>query len=289
MRQIGSLSDQIAAERFVDYLTTIDVSSHCEEDGGEWLIWIKDENLVESAREELGKFLADPEARIYQQAKQQAHEIRSEVARQRIQAHKNFHHARDAWNAPLSKRAPTVFALIVTCIALAVMGGGSVFGEEFGMLDRYLMFSFHGIRAGQLWRIVTPALLHGGPFHLAFNMYWVYMLGAQIEAKIGRWSFLGLTLAGAAFPNLLQAFLVGPNFLGISGVVFAYFGYIIVRLKDGYILSTLTIYIILGFFILDLAGVGFYSNVAIWAHAGGLITGVVIGYARDWNKLRPRR
>ena len=109
------------------------------------------------------------------------------------------------------------------------------------------------------------------------------VLGAQIEAKLGRWRFTSLTLAGAAIPNLLQASFVGPNFLGISGVVFAYFGYILLRRKDGYHLSTVTIVLILGLFVLDFTPFGLIKNVAVWAHAGGLATGAFIGYLPEWT------
>src|SRR5689334_17577565 len=34
-----------------------------------------------------------------------------------------------------------------------------------------LMKSNDAIRDGQLWRLLTPALLHGSPAHIGFNMY----------------------------------------------------------------------------------------------------------------------
>lgn len=294
MRQIGTLSEESSAERFVDYLTTLGIAAQSEADDGKWLVWIRDENQIEAAREELSKFQANPGAEPYQAARQRAYEIRSEEAKKRMEATKQFHQVRDVWSAPLSKKAPIVFALIVICIALAVMGGGSVFASSFGVVDHYLRFAdfrafeatgdaFVSIKAGQIWRVFTPALLHGSLMHLAFNLYWIYLLGTQIESKIGRLKFLGLTLAGAALPNILQAFLDGPNFLGISGVVFAYFGYVMVRRNDGYLLSQFTIILILGMFLLDFisyrTGAG---NTAIWCHAGGLAVGVLMGYYPDW-------
>ncbi|MRS05375.1 rhomboid family intramembrane serine protease, partial [bacterium] len=37
------------------------------------------------------------------------------------------------------------------------------------------------ILRGQIWRLLTPVLLHGGLLHLAFNMYALYSIGRGLE------------------------------------------------------------------------------------------------------------
>ena len=41
------------------------------------------------------------------------------------------------------------------------------------------------ILRGELWRLLTPALLHGSLLHIAFNMYALYSLGTSLERYYG--------------------------------------------------------------------------------------------------------
>ena len=55
------------------------------------------------------------------------------------------------------------------------------------------------IAAGELWRLLTPALLHGNALHLATNNYALNSLGPLIERVSGRPRFLAVyTLAAVA-------------------------------------------------------------------------------------------
>lgn len=294
MRQIGSLNSETLAGRFVDYLLTRDIPAQHDADGDTWLIWIRDENDVESARQELSEFTADPEADRYRSARQRAAELRDQEIRRRQQAKKNLVEMRGNWSGPISRRAPLLTGLMIACVAVAILGGG--FGTaDAGSISRWLMFAdppsrpdvFHNIRAGQLWRLITPIFLHGGIIHLLFNMYWMYVLGGQVESRIGSLKFGGLVLASAIIPNVLQATLVGANFLGISGVVFAIFGYMWVRRRDGYLLSQQTIVIVMIMFALGFTPM--LGGIAVWAHAGGLAVGAGIGYWPDWLAGQRRR
>ena len=84
---------------------------------------------------------------------------------------------------------------------------------------------------GQIWRLVTPALMHGGMghsgqalvfglVHLGFNMWWLKDLGTIIEHLHHSWYFLVMVLVIAVVSHVLQ-FVMAPTslFLGMSGVV----------------------------------------------------------------------
>ena len=81
------------------------------------------------------------------------------------------------------------------------------------------------IRAGQLWRLITPVFLHDsslpyGLLHIGFNMYALFLYGRGLEGRFGHWRFTLLYFLSAYAGNVLS-FLVTPNpSLGASTAVF---------------------------------------------------------------------
>ena len=49
-----------------------------------------------------------------------------------------------------------------------------------------------GVDNGEYYRLVTSAFLHSGLFHIAFNMYALWILGPHLERILGRVRFVGL-------------------------------------------------------------------------------------------------
>jgi GlpG protein len=88
---------------------------------------------------------------------------------------------------------------------------------------------FYKISKGQLWRFFSPIFMHAGFLHLLFNMLWLLVLGAPIEQRLGSKKLLYLTLIAAFFSNTAQYLISGPLFLGFSGVIVAYAGYVYSR------------------------------------------------------------
>jgi len=58
------------------------------------------------------------------------------------------------------------------------------------------------ILAGQLWRLLTPALLHGSIAHIGFNMYALLSFGTGLERHFGHGRFLLLYILGAFTGNV---------------------------------------------------------------------------------------
>ena len=295
MRQIGTLDSERRASRFIDFLKTQEIAAQTEQDGSNWLIWVKDENQVEAARNELADFQSNPDAEQYRDVSRVAKELRETEIRKRVKIKKNFQQVRTQWSGPLQKRAPVTFGLIVICVGVALLGGSFAGPTLAKQLLKFTAFgdnsagAFGDILQGQIWRLVTPIFLHApwfgaqglslsGALHIIFNLYWLRFLGSQIESKIGSQRFLLLVLAAAVIPNVMQALLTGPNFVGISGVVYGLFGYILVRKRDGYVLDQFVTILLFVFLVLDFTGSGMFNNVAVWAHAGGLGTGALVGY-----------
>jgi len=80
------------------------------------------------------------------------------------------------------------------------------------------------ILAGEYWRLLSPALLHGSLTHIAFNMYALFVIGAELEKRFGHTRFGLLYLVGAFGGNTFS-FLMSPNpSLGASTSIFALLG-----------------------------------------------------------------
>ena len=76
------------------------------------------------------------------------------------------------------------------------------------------------IRAGQLWRLVTPVLLHASIPHILFNMYALWLFGVGLERHFGRWRFLVLYVLGGFTGNVLSFLLSSGLSVGASTAIF---------------------------------------------------------------------
>ena len=99
--------------------------------------------------------------------------------------------------------------------------GGLIFGVS--ALSPELVF-----RHGFVWQLVTYAFMHGGLWHILFNMLFLYWFGRPIEALWGAKRFLAFYLLAAAFAGLLFCGLElivapeRPSFcVGASGAIMA--------------------------------------------------------------------
>jgi len=91
---------------------------------------------------------------------------------------------------------PTVRRIIVVTAAIFLV---QFFLRAFKVVD---LAAYLGVRAdmvlrrGWLWTIVTYMFLHGGVFHILFNMLALYFFGTQTEQLLGRKRFLILYFGG---------------------------------------------------------------------------------------------
>lgn len=153
--------------------------------------------------------------------------------------------------------------------------------------------SFEKIREGQVWRLISPCFLHKDLLHLIFNMFWLVILGKQVEQRISRFKYLLLILIIGIISNLSQYFMSGPYFLGYSGIIMGLVGFIWSREKlapwEGYPLQKtifffLAIYVVLMFvlsffsFVTQIVGLNLFTpNIANTAHLVGALVGYLLG------------
>ena len=185
--------------------------------------------------------------------------------------------------------------LIAACVVVALMTG---FGADIGNLRQLLIDDpdtstglFSSILSGEVWRLLTPMLIHFGPMHLVFNMYWLWDLGRPMEFRegIGRYALLiGIFAAGS---SVLQYVVAGPYFGGMSGVVYGLICYVWARGKfqplSGYRLGQNDFFLAVFWYLLCWTGA--FGAIANWAHTGGLALGLAFGYfdARGGYVQRP--
>ncbi|NVB39301.1 rhomboid family intramembrane serine protease [Pseudenhygromyxa sp. WMMC2535] len=143
------------------------------------------------------------------------------------------------------------------------------------------------------WRLLTSTLLHAsqlrsddpfpGLFHVGFNVYWLWTLGAPIEARLGHLRTLGLLVLFALAGSLLEYAMSGSA-VGLSGVVYGLVAMLAVLGRRSPRWSGLLDRRALNFFgfwfvlcvamtITDLV------PVANFAHAGGASAGALLGWA----------
>jgi GlpG protein len=122
-------------------------------------------------------------------------------------------------------------------------------------------------------------------------MFWLFDLGGQIERARGSGFLLGLVLAASVVPNVSEYFWSGPFFGGMSGVVYALFGYVWIKGKyEPHLnlgVSQQTVLIMMVWLVICMTGL--VGNVANMAHVIGLVVGVAMAYAPiEFRKIRRR-
>jgi membrane associated rhomboid family serine protease len=141
-----------------------------------------------------------------------------------------------------------------------------------------------GVRAGKLpagewWRLITVAFLHGGWIHILFNGLWIWSLGRAVEGTRGSLRYLLIFLGSAAFASAAQIYFSKAGGIGLSGVLYALAGYLWLRRREDAVAASVmnpstsrllgTWFVLCWFLPL---------NIGNWAHAGGLVWGLAAGW-----------
>ena len=136
---------------------------------------------------------------------------------------------------------------------------------------------------------MTPIFMHVNILHIFFNMWWLVDLGTMIEIRRGTLRLALLILVSAVISNFGQYYWMERTdpgephlFEGMSGVVYALFGYIwmkgLYEPEQGMILHPNTITIMLLWLVLCMTGA--IGPIANAAHFMGLVAGVALGALR---------
>jgi membrane associated rhomboid family serine protease/Tfp pilus assembly protein PilF len=144
--------------------------------------------------------------------------------------------------------------------------------------------------SGDWWRLLTYMFLHGGIFHIFFNMWCLWDLGALSESLYGRWTYAAIYgITGVAGGLASVAWNPGVWSVGASGAIFGLAGALIASFYLGEfslpniaIRGTLrSLVFFVGFSVLFGAGFNLFgggsSGIDNACHFGGLVSGLILG------------
>ena len=138
--------------------------------------------------------------------------------------------------------------------------------------------------AGQWWRLFTATFLHIGILHLLLNMYALLYIGVLLEPYLGRTRFLAAYLISGLAASVTSLWWHDLTIsAGASGAIFGMYGVFLALLTTNLLDKSVqkallaSIAIFVGYNILN--GLKPDSGIDNAAHIGGLISGLIIGYA----------
>ena len=144
-----------------------------------------------------------------------------------------------------------------------------------------------GVADGAYWQLLTSAFTHAQPWHIAFNMLALYVLGPQLELAIGRARFLALYLLSALSGAAFVYWLAGEytTTIGASGAIFGLMGALLVVVhKVGGDYRTVLTWIAINFVFTFL-----FSGISWQGHLGGFVGGAVVAAVIVYAPRGPRR
>jgi membrane associated rhomboid family serine protease len=206
--------------------------------------------------------------------------------------------------SPFETRLTVTLALVLVNVVAYVVQFvlGSIF---YVPTTHYFALSLAGLKQGYVWQLLTYQFMHGGPLHLFFNCWAIYVFGQSVEAALGRKAFLTLyfssgilgglaqVLAGVVLGGYFAASVVGAS-AAAFGLVAAFamlfpdqiiYFFFLIPLRARWLLALSALLAVFGI----LAPSTTEPHLADAAHLGGMLTGMFfVRYALQWDWHWPR-
>jgi GlpG protein len=123
-----------------------------------------------------------------------------------------------------SLQSPVTFLCVAACVVVFL---GLLVADDYESLDTLAKFGHlpaNEVWNGRYWALVTSAFVHFEIWHIAFNVYWLAVLGSRVELAFGSLCFLVFVVFAAAVSSTFQLAASGTTGIGFSGVGYALFG-----------------------------------------------------------------
>lgn len=173
-----------------------------------------------------------------------------------------------------------IYVNIVIFILMAIAGVGIFMPDTLGLLEWGADFGPLTL-TGDWWRTFTCNFVHIGIFHLIMNMYALLFICLWLEPLIGTrrmfFSYILTGLCSAACSLFIHSDLISAgasgSIFGLYGIFLAFlFSHRIEKSQRQALLASILVFV--GYNLLN----GMQSGVDNAAHAGGLISGIMLGY-----------
>ncbi len=151
------------------------------------------------------------------------------------------------------------------------------------------------VKQGFIWQIFTYMFLHGGFFHILFNMFALWMFGCEIERAWGTREFVKyyfITGVGAGILTFLLSFNSTVPTIGASGAIFGVLVAFAMMFPDRpiylyFLLPIKAKYLVIFFAVIELFASFQHTSDGIghFAHLGGMVIGYIY-IKSDWRIFR---
>ena len=176
-------------------------------------------------------------------------------------------------NVPVTIILLTVIVFLIQNLSKLIIG----FDLPLALGAKINMF----IIRGELWRLVTPVLLHGSVLHIGFNMYALYSVGPILEKKYGKRAFFALYLISAIWGNVFSFILTENPSLGASTAIFGLIAAQGVYIyKNQLFLGSAARPLLMNIAMVILVNLtlGLSPGIDNWGHLGGLFGGFIFAW-----------
>lgn len=137
------------------------------------------------------------------------------------------------------------------------------------------------ILKGQLWRLITPILVHGSILHILSNMYALFVIGPTVERSYGTNRYLALYLLAGMFGNVFSFLFTNSPSLGASTSIFglvAAEAVYVYRNRESFGKAAQPMLMNIAIIIFINMAIGLLPGIDYWGHLGGLIGGSIFAW-----------
>ena len=289
MRLIGHVPNELYGQKFQRFMRQKGIETFLDVGRDEqWEVWALDEDQIADAGDQLSRFLTAPDDKAYEQDDDRS---RKAPGAPKMPSRGRIIDARALFGGARRRPGPLTIGLVGLSILVTLF---SSFGTNDAVLAPFMISNVGGtalpeVMRGEIWRLLTPIFAHGGLMHIAFNMMWLWDLGAMIESRKSSLTLALLVTGIGVLSNLGQYFLSGPSFFGMSGVVYGLLGYAWMHTRfapqAGLLIRRDTVLMMTIWFFVCLSGL--LGPIANGAHAVGFAVGSAWGYVSA--KIAARR
>jgi GlpG protein len=186
--------------------------------------------------------------------------------------------------APAYTDYKPVVTIVCSLACLVLFAGINITGPNTQeAYTRWGAPSFAEVFSDSYWGLITNNFLHVQWWHILFNLSWFWPFGKKIEHHNHKLFYAFLLASAAIVTSTAQLIFSGATGIGLSGIVYAMFGFLLVRGRydDAYraFLSrnTTILFLVWLFACIALTRLGILT-VGNAGHFGGMLWGIFLGF-----------